>query len=598
MNDKNVNYFGRVHFRDRNDVFGINLDDRTRHMYIIGKTGMGKTALLQNMAIQDIINGQGIGVIDPHGDFADLTLDFVPGHRIEDVVYINPADSNFPVGLNLLEDVGYDERHLVASSLMGIFKKIWIDVWSPRMEYLLNNAILALLEYPDATLLDANRLLTNKTFRKHVISHVNDPIVKEFWSEQFVNWGERLAGEATAAIENKIGQFIAAPLIRNIVGQTRSTIDFRYLMDQGKIVVVNLAKGYIGEENSRLLGAMTITKLYLAAMGRVNVPENERRDFVLYVDEFQNFASEAFEGILSEARKYHLSLVLAHQYIEQMDETVRSAVFGNIGTLISFRVGAVDAEYLEKEFIPDFTIEDIVNLGRYHIVLRLMIDGVASAPFSASTLEPFSPTHSSYREFIIDASRRNWTISREQIEETIKNRIQHAKDQKNQESNSGNTNSGQQEQQKLYDAVCEKCSRDTKVVFEPNGSRQVLCRKCRRKKKREQEEKREQEKEQEKSTNKKRPRNRGRRKQEEKVEKSVAELSYQKDSNKAQISLAEAVRKYPSEQKREGRELNTKKESKYITSRPPIEREKKAVDVQELRKVLLDVLQENKNEDS
>lgn len=503
MDDNAINYFGQIHFRGKKDPFGIRPEDRSRHMYVIGKTGMGKTALLQNMAIQDVINGRGLGIIDPHGDFAERVLDFVPEHRIKDVVYFNPADSDFPIGLNLLEDVGYDKRHLVASGLMGVFKKIWVDVWSARMEYILNNAILALMEYPGATLLDVNRMMTNKEFRAEVMSHVQDPIVREFWLEQFANWGERLAGEATAAIENKVGQFTAAPLIRNIIGQRESTIDLRKMMDEGKIFIVNLSKGYIGEENSRLLGAMTITKLYLAAMSRVDIPESERRDFVLYVDEFQNFASEAFEGILSEARKYHLSLVLAHQYIEQMEEEIRAAVFGNIGTLVVFRVGAADAEYMEKEFTPNFLLEDLVNLGKHHIIVRLMIDGVTSVPFSATTLPPLEPTHESYRARILAMSREQWTISREQIEGVIKERVSHLENttpgvvpltgvgsngnNKNGKRKSGPANGASNgprlgsDGTALYDAKCDKCGKDTKIVFEPDGTRPVYCKKCRKK---------------------------------------------------------------------------------------------------------------------
>lgn len=503
MDDNAINYFGQIHFRGKKDPFGIRPEDRSRHMYVIGKTGMGKTALLQNMAIQDVINGRGLGIIDPHGDFAERVLDFVPEHRIKDVVYFNPADSDFPIGLNLLEDVGYDKRHLVASGLMGVFKKIWVDVWSARMEYILNNAILALMEYPGATLLDVNRMMTNKEFRAEVMSHVQDPIVREFWLEQFANWGERLAGEATAAIENKVGQFTAAPLIRNIIGQRESTIDLRKMMDEGKIFIVNLSKGYIGEENSRLLGAMTITKLYLAAMSRVDIPESERRDFVLYVDEFQNFASEAFEGILSEARKYHLSLVLAHQYIEQMEEEIRAAVFGNIGTLVVFRVGATDAEYMEKEFTPNFLLEDLVNLGKHHIIVRLMIDGVTSVPFSATTLPPLVPTHESYRAQILAMSRQQWTITREQIEGVIKDRVSHLENTtpgvvpvtgigsngggKNGKRKPGVANGAPagprlgSDGTALYDAKCDKCGKDTKIVFEPDGTRPVYCKKCRKK---------------------------------------------------------------------------------------------------------------------
>lgn len=496
MNNSHINYFGKVHFRGRDDSFGIKPEDRSRHMYVIGKTGMGKTALLQNMAIQDVINGMGVGIIDPHGDFADRVLDFVPEHRIADVVYFNPADSDFPIGLNLLEDIGYDKRHLVASGLMGVFKKIWVDVWSARMEYILSNAILALMEYPGATMLDINSMMVNKGFRDEVLSHVQDPVVREFWLVQFVNWGERLSGEATAAIENKVGQFTAAPLIRNIIGQKTSTVDLRQIMDEGKIFIINLSKGYIGEENSRLLGAMAVTKLYLAAMSRVDISEEQRRDFVLYVDEFQNFASEAFEGILSEARKYRLSLVLAHQYIEQLDETVRASVFGNVGSLVSFRVGATDAEHLEKEFTPQFVLEDLVNLGKYHIVLRLMIDGVSSAPFSATTLPPLDPTHGSYRSDIIGYSRHQWSIPREDIERQIQERVQmleEASKKKKQGNKAGGASPPargitQSDGSVLYIAQCDICKDDTRTIFEPDGKRKILCKKCCKKQKREREE--------------------------------------------------------------------------------------------------------------
>src|SRR3989338_7227351 len=311
-NQNDITFFAKTNFRNQERIFGIKEDDRRRHMYVIGKTGMGKTAMLQNMAIQDIKNGKGLGVIDPHGEFAEALLDHIPEERIDDVVYLNPADYESPIGLNLLEDVGYDRRHLVASGLMGVFKKIWVDVWSARMEYILNNAILALLEYPEATLLDVNRLMSNKNFRREVLNHVKDPIVKAFWLDEFAKYSDRLASEATASIQNKVGQFTTAPLIRNIVGQKDSTIDLRKIMDEGKILVLNISKGRIGEDNSRLLGAMVITKLYLSAMSRIDIPEAERRDFYLYVDEFQNFASEAFAGILSEARKYRLALILAH----------------------------------------------------------------------------------------------------------------------------------------------------------------------------------------------------------------------------------------------------------------------------------------------
>lgn len=628
METNNINYFGKLHFRGREDIFGIKSEDRTRHMYVIGKTGMGKTALLQNMAVQDVMGGNGMGVIDPHGDFAERVLDFVPEHRIKDVVYFNPADSHFPIGLNLLEDVGYDERHLVASGLMGVFKKIWVDVWSARMEYLLNNAILALMEYPKSTLLDVNKMMTNKAFRKEVMSHVQDPVVSEFWLEQFVNWGERLAGEATAAIENKVGQFTSAPLIRNIVGQHQSTIDFREIMDSGKILVVNLSKGYIGEENSRLLGAMTITKLYLSAMSRVDIPEHERREFVLYVDEFQNFASEAFEGILSEARKYRLSLVLAHQYIEQMDETVRNAVFGNVGTLVSFRVGATDAEYLEKEFVPNFVVEDLVNLGRYHIVLRLMINGVGSSPFSAKTIDPFQPSHESYREFIIAESRKKWTVSREYIEEIIRERVVHLRKKLVEPDQQKNKS----QEQKLYDAVCSKCERQTKITFEPDGKKEILCRKCRKKKKRQEkrrEERTGEDKKQEQNqqtTNQQSaspqakdasPPENAQKQQPQQPALASAPLPAnpiqwtrsKPRKRKPAISLADLIEKYPPPQQAEfkprvrekdnttrHKELPEIDESAYTTSRPPKDRPKKEVDVEGLRNLLDGIIEDNKKQ--
>src|SRR3989338_2770363 len=414
-----INYFAQLNYRGRDDKFGIRIEDLTRHMYIIGKTGMGKTEILKNMAIQDILSGRGMGIVDPHGEFSEGVLDFVPKERIKDVVYFNTADYDHPIGLNLLEDVGYNQRHLVASGLMGVFKKIWVDVWSARMEYILNNTILALLEYPDATLLDVNRMMANKNFRKEVLKFVKDPIVNAFWTDEFAQYTDRLASEATAAIQNKIGQFTVAPLIRNIVGQKKSTIDMRDIIDEGKIFILNLSKGRIGEENSRLLGAMAITKLYLAAMSRIDVPERERQNFILYVDEFQNFASQAFEGILSEARKYKLSLVLAHQYIAQMEESVRDSVFGNIGTFITFRIGAEDAEFIEKEFSPDFSIEDLVNVPRFGIILKLMIDGVTSRAFSAKTFPPFQQIHESYKAEVIKSSQEQFSTPREEMEKRI-----------------------------------------------------------------------------------------------------------------------------------------------------------------------------------
>lgn len=416
---KEITYIGETNFRNIRKRFGIKLDDRRRHIYIIGKTGMGKTALLTNMAVQDINTQRGIAFIDPHGEAAEELLDYIPKERIEDVIYFNPADLEFPIGFNIMEIHNPEERHLIAAGLMGVFKKIWPDVWSARMEYILNNCILALLEYPGSTLLGINRMLADADYRKLVVNKVKDPVVKAFWTQEFARYTQRYEVEATAAIQNKVGQFVSNPLIRNIIGQEKSTIDIRKIMDDGKIFIVNLSKGKIGEANSTLLGALIITKLYLEAMSRVDIPEEQRRDFFLYVDEFQNFATESFANILSEARKYRLSLVLAHQYIAQMEERVRDAVFGNVGTLISFRIGAEDAEFLEKEFSPYFTQEDFVNLPKYNIYIKLMIDGVAAKPFSAQTLPPFPKPEDNFREEIIQFSQKTFGVPRTFVEERI-----------------------------------------------------------------------------------------------------------------------------------------------------------------------------------
>ncbi|MFY9461683.1 MAG: type IV secretion system DNA-binding domain-containing protein [Candidatus Sungiibacteriota bacterium] len=414
-----ITFFGETNFRDQRRRFGIKTADRRKHMYIIGKTGMGKTTLLENMAIQDIQSGKGVGIVDPHGEFAEKMLDFVPQSRIEDVIYFNPADLDFPVAFNSMESVRPEQRHLVASGLLGVFKKIWPDVWSARMEYLLSNSILALLEIPGSTLLGINRMFADKEFRKSTVAQLTDPVIRAFWEKEYAQYQERFATEASAAIQNKVGQFVSNPLIRNIVGQEKSAVDMRKVMDDGKIFIMNLSKGRIGEENSRLLGAMLVTKLYLTAMTRVDVPEEERRDFYLYVDEFQNFATESFANILSEARKYRLSLVLAHQYIAQMDEKVQDAVFGNVGTTISFRIGAQDAEILEKEFSPQFMIEDLVNLGFAQIYLKLMIDGIASHPFSSFTIPPTPKPEKSFREEIIRLSREHFGSKAEEVKEKI-----------------------------------------------------------------------------------------------------------------------------------------------------------------------------------
>ncbi len=467
---------GETTFRNQRKRFGIKTDDRRRHVYIIGKTGMGKTALLENMAIQDIRAGRGVGIIDPHGEAAEKLLNFIPAKRINDVIYFNPADLNFPMPFNVMEKVTPENRHLVASGLMDVFKKIWPDVWSARMEYILSNSILALLEDPNSTLLGVNRMLADPDYRRKIVERVKDPMIKSFWVNEFARYTQRYEVEATAAIQNKIGQLISNPLIRNIIGQVKSKLDIRKMMDERKIFIANLSKGRIGEENSRLLGALLITKLQLAAMSRVDVSEEEREDFFLYVDEFQNFATEAFANILSEARKYRLSLILANQYMAQLEEMtalgrstkVRDAVFGNVGTFVVFRVGAEDAEYLEKEFVPEIIAEDLVNLAKYNIYIKLMVDGIAGRPFSAHTIEPYKLTEDSHKEKIIKLARERYGTERHVVEDKIKRWM-------------GGTElpeTFQSEQAMLYDAICSSCGKKTKLNFKPEKGRPVYCRQC------------------------------------------------------------------------------------------------------------------------
>ncbi len=418
IGNPDVNFFASTNFRNKNAKFGIKLDDRRRHMYVVGKTGMGKTTMLENMVLNDIYAGHGVGVVDPHGDFAEKIIDYIPANRINDVVYFNPSDIDFPIGFNILESIDPRYRHLVASGLMGVFKKIWPDVWSARMEYILNNTLLALLEFPNTTLLGINRLLADNAYRKRVIKNLKDPVIRSFWETEFAGYNDRYKQEAVAPVQNKIGQFLSASVIRNIVAQVKSRINIREIMDTKKIFIMNLSKGRIGEDNSRLLGGMLITKIQLAAMERVDTPEKERKDFFLYVDEFQNFATESFSNILSEARKYRLDLTMAHQYMEQLSEEVLAAVIGNVGTLVTFRVGSTDAEILAKEFAPTFIETDLVNLTKFQIYLKLMIDGVASQPFSANTLSPINLATGS-AERVIKVSRERYATSRENIEDKI-----------------------------------------------------------------------------------------------------------------------------------------------------------------------------------
>lgn len=487
--------FAETNFRNERRRFGIKTDDRRRHVYVLGKTGVGKTTLLENMVISDINAGHGVGVVDPHGDFAEKIIDFIPAHRINDVVYFNPADMDYPIGFNVLEAVDERHKHLVASGLMGVFKKIWPDVWSARMEYILNNCILALLDHPGSTLLGINRLLIDKEYRRRVISKIKDPVVRTFWVDEYAAWETRFRNEAIAPIQNKVGQFLSASIIRNTVAQVKSTIDIRDIMDNGKIFIMNLTKGRIGEDNSRLLGGMLVTKLQLAAMERVDMPESERRDFYLYVDEFQNFATQSFANILSEARKYRLNLIMAHQYVEQLDEDyVRPAVFGNVGTMLIFRIGAKDAEFLENEFMPRFTIEDLVNLTKFEMYLKLMINGVASAPFSARTLPPITQRTGSV-DRVIRVSRERYTEPRAVIEEKIARwtgleggeegatvaleRMEATEARAEAEAASNRPGAKRKSKsKKLYDYICTRCKKAIQLPVKLDPSRPIYCDDC------------------------------------------------------------------------------------------------------------------------
>lgn len=415
-----INVFAKTTYRGQARKFGIKTDDRRRHMYVVGKTGVGKSTLLENMIVNDIRAGHGVAVVDPHGDLAEKMIEFIPSERINDVIYFNPADIEFPIAFNVIETVEPHLRHLVASGLIGVFQKLWADSWGPRLEYILRNAILAILDYPGSTLLAVVRMLSDKPFRKKVIEKITDPVVKAFWVNEFASYADKFASEAVSPIQNKVGQFLSSSLMRNIVGQVKSSINIREVMDNRKILILNLSKGRIGEDNSSLLGAIMITKIQLAAMSRVDMPEKDRNDFYLYIDEFQNFMTDSFANILSEARKYHLNLTMAHQYIEQLSEKVAPAVFGNVGTMVVYRVGAADAEALVKEFTPTFTEEDMVNLPKYHFYTKLMIDGVNSTPFSAECLPPLQESEKTNNtEKVIRNSRERYAQNREMVEDKI-----------------------------------------------------------------------------------------------------------------------------------------------------------------------------------
>lgn len=422
--DENISAFGLTNFRGINHQFGMLRRDRSRHVYIIGQTGAGKSGLLELFALSDIFHGQGYAIIDPHGDFAVDNMRFIPGSRMQDVVYFNPADTAYPLGFNPLEVTNPSQKTNISSEVIGVLKRMFGESWGPRLEYILRYTILALLDRPETTMLDITRMLTDKKFRKETLGYSKDAVVLQFWNVEFNSWTEKFQAEAIAPVLNKVGAFTANPVIRNIIGQPKSTFNIRQIMDEGKILIVNLSKGLIGEDNASILGSFLVTKIQLAAMSRSDIAKIEdRRPFYLYVDEFQNFATDSFATILSEARKYGLNLTVANQYISQMSDTVRDAVFGNVGTTISFRVSADDAPNLAKQFEPQFEPNDLLQMHNRHFIINMVINGEKAPAFSATTLN-LPPPQIDNTGRIIENTRRHYSRDRAAIEAEIANVIQ------------------------------------------------------------------------------------------------------------------------------------------------------------------------------
>lgn len=418
MENEKITILGETNYRNQRQRFGIKDHDRQRHVYVVGQTGMGKSTLLLNMLVQDIQRGKGVALIDPHGDLAEQLLVYVPQRRMTDVIYVNPADVDYPVGINLFDGGEITSRHLVASHLVDIFKKIWSDSWGPRLEYVLRNTILALLECGGHTLLSISRLLIDPEFRAVVLSRVQDPVVRTFWQVEYELYPKVFRTETISPIQNKVGQFLSVPVMRNILGQTQNKVDFRDAMDSGRILIVNLAKGRLGEDNTGLLGSLIVSKLFLTAMSRSDTPQSQRKPYTVYIDEFQSFASDNFAHTLSEMRKFGLHLVLAHQYLAQLPLQLKSAVFGNVGTTIAFRIGAEDGEYLEREYWPTFRASDLQSLAAYNIYVKLSIDGKTTDAFSARTL-PEPVLYESHRDAIIQLSRIRYGDDKQSVEQFI-----------------------------------------------------------------------------------------------------------------------------------------------------------------------------------
>ncbi len=419
-NRESVSPIAITNFRGHNTMFGIKREDRGRHLYIIGQTGVGKSGMLELLTISDIYSPFGFAVIDPHGDYAINILKRIPAERANDVIYFNPADTDFPIAFNPMEVTDQKLKTHTASELIGVLKRMF-DSWGPRLEYILRYSLLALLDYPDATMLDITRILTDKKFRNEVLEYVDDPVVRNFWTVEFASWNDKFAAEAVAPVLNKVGAFTANPIVRNIIGQPKSSFNIRKIMDERKIFIVNLSRGLVGEDNASLLGALLVTKIQMGAMSRADIPQEQRVPFYLYVDEFQNFATDSFATILSEARKYALNLTVANQYTAQMSIEVRDAVFGNVGSIVSFRTSADDARIMQKYFEPQFTDHDIVHMHNRHFAISMIIEGEKVPAFSATTLK-LPPFGEDYTSHIIEDSRKNFAVGRGSIEDFMNER--------------------------------------------------------------------------------------------------------------------------------------------------------------------------------
>jgi len=415
MNDEPYITIGERYGWGNSLPFGISAVDQRQHIYVIGKTGSGKTTLLRNLIVQHIALGHGVGLIDPHGDLAEELLNHIPPYRADHFVYFSPGDLDYPIGLNVLANVAPDGNHLVASGIVAAFKGIWRDSWGPRLEYILHNAVSALLDCRNATLLGVNRMLIDERYRAKVVRQIKDPFIRSFWAEEYAGYDIRFQREAIAPIQNKLGQFLLNPVIRNILGQVKTKVSIPFIMDNERLFIANLAKGQLGDDKANLLGSLLTTQFQLGAMARVNQPEAERRDFYLFIDEFQNFSTDAFASILAEARKYRLCLTLSHQYIDQLSLPVRQAVFGNVGTFIALRIGNTDAEVMEKEFGYEFPASTLADLERYEAVVKLLEDGTNRTPFRARMYPPLE-NRIGRKEKLIQRSRERFAVSRVKIE--------------------------------------------------------------------------------------------------------------------------------------------------------------------------------------